>query len=195
MLAIALPMVISHACDTVMIFTDRLFLARIDPGLMNAVMGGGLTSFMLMSFFVGLIGFSTALVAQHLGAHRKADCSAVLTQAVIISLAAYPFILAMRPLAFRFFEFMGVGTEQLAPQKAYLSILLFGAIFSLLRTSLSCFFSGIGRTRIVMAASIVSMLANVGFNYVLIYGKLGFPAMGIAGAAYGTVLGGSSRKL
>jgi MATE family multidrug resistance protein len=190
MLAIALPMVISHACDTVMIFTDRLFMARIDPELMNAVMGGGLTSFMLMSFFIGLIGFTTALTAQYLGAKRKNACGVVLTQAVIMSIAAYPLILLLRPAAYWFFRAMGVGPGQIGPQTAYFNILVYGAIIGLLRIALSSFFSGIGRTRIVMIASFSTMLANVGLNYILIYGKLGFPAMGIRGAAYGTVLGG-----
>lgn len=53
MLAIALPMVISTSCETVMTFTDRLFLARLGPAQMSAAMGGGLTSFMMMTFFGG----------------------------------------------------------------------------------------------------------------------------------------------
>ena len=56
LLAIALPMVVSHACDTVMVFTDRLFLSRLGPVHMNASMAGGLSSFMAMTFFIGLIG-------------------------------------------------------------------------------------------------------------------------------------------
>lgn len=71
MLAIALPMVVSQACDTIMIFTDRLFLAKLGPHLMSAAMGGGLTCFMMMSFFIGLTGYSTALVAQYFGAKKK----------------------------------------------------------------------------------------------------------------------------
>ncbi len=189
-LAISLPMVVSHACDTVMVFTDRLFLARLDPALMNAVMGGGLTSFMMISFFIGLSGFTTALVAQHLGAKRKRDCAVALTQACIISFCAYPIILASRPGARWLFDFMGVGAEQIVPQTAYLNILLYGSIISLTRTSLSGFFSGIARTKVVMIASFASMITNVGLDYVFIFGKLGFPAMGILGAAYATVLGG-----
>ena len=190
LMGIALPMVVSQACDTVMIFTDRLFVARIDPQLMNAVMGGGLTAFMMISFFMGLTGYTTALVAQHLGAAQKDKCALVLTQALIISAIAYPFILAMRPLAHRMFESMGVGAWQLGPQKLYFNILIYGVIVSLARNSLSGFFSGIGRTGIVMAATLTAMVSNIFFNYILIYGKLGFPALGIRGAAYGTVLGG-----
>jgi Na+-driven multidrug efflux pump len=66
MLAISTPMVVSHACETLLIFIDRLFLSRIGPEPMNAAMAGGLSSFMLMTFFVGLIGYTTALVAQYL---------------------------------------------------------------------------------------------------------------------------------
>ncbi len=190
MLAISLPMVISNACDTVMIFTDRFFLARLDPELMNAVLGGGLTAFMMISFFIGLAGFTTALVAQHLGAKRKKECSIVLTQALIFSCLAYPLILVLRPSAYWLFSFMGIGAEQLGPQTAYLNILLYGSIISLARTSLSGFFTGVARTRIVMAASFAAMLTNVVMDYALIFGKFGFPALGIRGAAYATVFGG-----
>lgn len=50
MLAIALPMVVSQACETILIFTDRLFLAQLGSVTMSAAMAGGLTSFMLMTF-------------------------------------------------------------------------------------------------------------------------------------------------
>lgn len=192
MIAIASPMVVSQACDTIMIFTDRLFLARISPELMNAAMGGGLTAFMMMSFFIGLIGYSTALTAQYFGARQKKFCPVVVTQAMIISLIAFPVVLTARPLAYWLFDSMGVGARQLGPQKAYFNILLYGTSIGLLRICLGCFFSGIGRTGIVMAASFTAMLVNVGCNYVLIYGKLGFPALGIQGAAYGTIIGGAS---
>jgi MATE family multidrug resistance protein len=190
MLAIALPMVVSNACDTAMVFTDRLFLARLGPELMNASMAGGLTVFMLMSFFLGLTGYTTALAAQYLGARKKQNCPLVLSQAVIISLVAYPLILFCRPLGHGIFSLMGIGAGQIGPQKVYFNILLCGVLISLLRSCFSAFFSGIGRTGIVMIATCSAMLLNVGLNYVLIYGKFGFSALGIAGAAYGTILGG-----
>jgi multidrug resistance protein, MATE family len=98
MLAISLPMVVSHASETVLVFTDRLFLSRLGPVQMSAAMGGGLTAFMMTTFFLGLIGYATALAAQYLGAGRKSRCATVLSQAVIVALLAYPLILA-RPAA------------------------------------------------------------------------------------------------
>ncbi|MFA5316170.1 MAG: MATE family efflux transporter, partial [Dehalococcoidales bacterium] len=132
MIAIALPMVVSASCDTIMVFTDRLFLSRLGSEMMNAAMGGGLTSFMLMSFFLGLTGYSTALVAQYLGAGRKKSCAVVVSQAVIIALAAYPVILALRPLGHMLFEMSGITASQLAPQKLYFNILLWASIIGLL---------------------------------------------------------------
>ena len=195
MLVIALPMVVSQACDTAMIFTGRVFLSRLEPELMNAAMGGGLTVFMMMSFFIGLTGYSSALVAQYLGAGRKKDCAVVITQAVIFCVLAYLPILFCRPLGHAMFQFMGIAPEQLGAQNLYFDILLFAVIISLLRNVLSCFFSGIGRTRVVMVASFTSMIVNALLGYVFIFGKFGIPALGIRGAAYAAILGGLSGLL
>lgn len=190
MLAIALPMIVSYAADTFMTFTDRMFLARLAPEIMNAAMGGGLTSFMLSTFFMGLIGYSTALVGQYLGAGRKNTCPAVTTQALIIALLSYPLILMMKPLGIQLFHVMHVPAVQMSYQIEYFNILIYGAIIGLIRTALTSYFSGIGKTRIVMIAMIVTMLVNVGMNFILIFGKFGVPALGIRGAAYGTLTGG-----
>ncbi len=187
MLAIALPMVVSHGCETVLIFTDRLFLSHLGPVQMSAAMGGGLTSFMMTTFFIGLIGYATALVAQYLGAGRKSHCALAVSQSLLIALLAYPLILAGRPLAHGLFAMVGIAAEQLRPQALYFDILLSGSILVLLRTCFSSFFSGIGRTRVVMLSALTAMVVNVGANYVLIFGRFGVPALGIRGAAYGTL--------
>jgi MATE family multidrug resistance protein len=190
LLAIALPMVVSHACDTVMTFTDRLFLSRLGPEQMNAAMAGGLSCFMMTTFFLGLTGYTTALVAQYLGAGRKRRCAVAVTQAMLVVVAAWPLILLARPLVHWLFEIAQIAPQQLAPQRTYFDILLYAVGVSLLRNCLSSFFSGIGRTRVVMLSAITAMVVNIGMNYVLIFGKFGLPALGIRGAAYGTIIGG-----
>ena len=66
---------------------------------------------------------------------------------------------------------------------------------ALLRTCLSSFFSGIGKTRIVLFATFITMLLNIFFNYCLIFGHLGLPALGLKGAAYGTLASSSCGLL
>lgn len=187
-LLIALPMIASSACDMVMSTTDRMFLSRLDPELMNAAMTGGITVLAMFFFFFGIINFSTALVAQYLGAKQKRYSAWVTTQALIIAVLSYPLIIMLKPLGILLFDYMNLPEKQLAYQIKYYNILVYGGIFTLLRNAMSCFFSGIGRTRIVMTATVISMLANVAINYVLIYGKLGFRPMGIEGAAIGTII-------
>ena len=60
-LKIALPIVISRASYTVMLFVDRLFLSRVGKHELAAAMSGSLSSLVLTSFFVGLVGYVTAL--------------------------------------------------------------------------------------------------------------------------------------
>lgn len=189
LLTIAFPMIISTACDGVMTFTDRLMLSRLGPEQMNASMGGGVAMQLMIFFFIGLTGYTTALVAQYYGSGQKNMVTVAAFQAIIISFIAYPLILMFRPLAHGYFELMNLPAQQLVFQKEYFNIVIYGALASILRNSLSCFFSGIGRTKIVMFATITAMVVNVLLDYLLIFGKAGLPQMGVRGAALATVLG------
>ena len=189
LLAIALPMVVSQASDTIMMFTDRLFLSRLGEAYLSAAMSGGLTSFMVSSFFVGTVGYTNAVVAQLYGAGRKDGCAEATVQGLLLALICYPLILAVSPLARHLFVLAGQSPLQVGLGYEYFKYLIFGSLFLVLRYALSGFFLGIGRTRVVMLANLAGMLANLPANYALIYGKFGFPALGLKGAAIGTVLG------
>lgn len=189
LLMLALPMVVSTACDGIMTFTDRLFLARVGSEQMNASLAGGITIQMLSFFFIGLIGYTTALTAQYMGAGKKHNSTRTTFQAVIITLLAWPLILLLKPLVVSMFGVMHTPVSQIGFQIQYVSILAWGSAFPLLRHTFSCYFVGIGRTMIVMRATIAAMLTNVVLDYILIFGKLGFSPMGITGAAIATVIG------
>jgi multidrug resistance protein, MATE family len=190
LLIIALPMIISTACDGVMTFTDRLFLARVGSEQMNAALGGGIALQMITFFFVGLTGYTTALVAQYFGAGKKANTTIATFQAILITVLAWPIIILLKPLLVVYFNFMHIPELQMGYQIEYLNILAYGAVFGMMRYTLGCFFSGIGKTKIVMVATILAMVVNVVLDYILIFGKFGFPAMGVKGAAIATVSGG-----
>jgi MATE family multidrug resistance protein len=192
LLPVAVPMVLSSASEMLMIFTDRAFLSHYSRPLMNASMGGGLASFLSMTFFLGVIGYGTALVAQYFGSGQHKKCSVVVSQSVLLCIASYPILVfGIRPLVLSIFSKTQIAPEQIGPQCEYYNILIFWTFIPLLRSAMGCFFTGIGRTRIVLITSLAGVLINIPANYVLIYGKLGFPAMGIQGAAYGTILGGA----
>jgi len=189
MVSVALPMVVSLSCDTLMIFTNRLFLAKISPDAMNAAMGGGIAAFQCSSFFVGLIGFTTALVAQQYGAGDRVRASRAAFQAMLVALAVWPLLACLAPLSGTAFEGMGIGPGQARLQEEYFSILMLGSGLNLLRGALNGFFCGIGRTQVVMLSAFAALVINGLVSWVLIFGHLGFAPMGITGAGLGVILG------
>ncbi|MDA3939359.1 MAG: MATE family efflux transporter [Spirochaetia bacterium] len=189
LLIIAFPMVISQASDTVMMFVDRLFLSRLGEDYLAASMSGGLTHFMVSSFFIGTISYITAIVAQYYGAEKYKKCAQATFQAISLAVISYPILMAVSPLVRFFFIASGQSALQVNLAYTYFQALMFGSIFLLLRFALAGFFIGIGRTTVVMIANAVGMLVNIPLNYILIYGKLGLPALGLQGAAIGTILG------
>ena len=190
LLILAFPMVISTACDGIMTFTDRLFLSRVGPEQMNAALGGGIAIQMLMFFFVGLTGYSTALVAQYFGSGEKQNATKAAFQAILVTILAWPVILLLKPLTIAYFHLMDISENQIGYQVEYLNILAWGGIFGMMRYTLGCYFTGIGKTRIVMTATIAAMLVNVLLDFILIPGWQGIPVMGVKGAAIATVSGG-----
>jgi multidrug resistance protein, MATE family len=189
LLSIAVPMIISTACDGIMVFTDRLMLSRLGPEHMNASMAGGVSIQVAMFFFIGLIGYSTALAAQYFGSGHKRNASATAFQAFLIALIAFPVVILWLKPALFVSSCLGISKTQYDLQYTFMKILAFGSVFGLIRHTLSCFFSGIGRTKVVMFATLSAMILNVILNYILIYGKFGLPQLGIAGAGIATISG------
>ena len=189
-LRIAVPVVISRASYTAMLFVDRLFLSRVGKHELAAAMSGGLTSFVLSSFFVGLVGYVTALVAQYYGADRKNMCTRATAQAFYLSIASYPILLACMPFIQYVFSAAGQDPALASLANVYGKMLIAGSVFLIFRTAVGSFFVGIWKTRIVMIANLLGALLNIPLNYIFIFGKLGLPAMGIRGAALGTIIGG-----
>ena len=188
-LVVALPMLMSMSFDTIMTFIDRLFLSKLGPAEMNAALGAGAVQLALTMFFTGAISYTTAMVAQRLGAKKTSDCARVFMQAVYLSLISVPLLYLTIPLGHLAFGMEHLPADQLEYQKTYFNILMFGGVINLVRNAAPCFFSGIGETKIVMKAAFVGMIVNVACNFVLIYGLGPIPALGVAGAAYGTLIG------
>jgi len=189
LLNMALPMIISQASETIMMFSDRLFLSWLGKNYISAAMSGGLSAFVFNSFFIGIVGYTNALAGQYFGAGRERECLRATAQGIYLSIAFVPLIFLIIPAVKYTFIAAGHTDNQITLEYQYFSILMTGAVFMLLRNALAGFFLGIGETRIVMIANMAGMLINVPLNYILIFGKLGFPAMGLTGAALGTVCG------
>jgi len=181
-------MVVSHGAFAVMIFTDRLFMSYIDAAHIAAALGGGVAAFVCFSFFMGLITYGNALVAQYYGSGNRAKCSLVVSQGIVIVVCSMPLLLLMAYFGRYAFDFMGHDPLQVPLEQTYFSILMVGSVFTLIKGCLASYFAGIGRTRIVMVADLLGAGLNIPLSWLLIFGKFGFPELGIAGAALGTIV-------
>jgi len=99
-----------------------------------------------------------------------------------------PILIVIALLMRNIFAAMGHSPEQINLERSYYSILMFGSFVTLVKVCLASFFSGTGRTRVVMVCDVAGILLNIPLCYVLVFGKLGLPALGIEGAGLATVI-------
>jgi len=188
LLRLALPMVVSQGAFALMIFTDRYFMSQIDPAHMAAALGGGVASFFSFCFFTGLFSYGNALAAQYLGAGEPEKCPKVVTQGIIMTVMSLPFLTLITFLVAGIFEGMGHEPAQVDLERTYYLILMSGVLVTLAKVCISSYFAGIGRTHVVMICDLFGLFINIPLCYVMVFGKLGFPELGIAGAGISTVV-------
>jgi MATE family multidrug resistance protein len=193
LLVIAAPTIATMTSYTLMQFIDGLMVARIqphDPVNIAAQGNGGVWSFVPLSIFAGLVGVVNTYVAQNLGAGRPRAGAAYAWNALWLGLAMWAF--TMVPLAFAMpaiFGLMGHSPPLVELETTYAQILLFAGCITVVSRTFSQFFYGLHRPGVTLIAAIAGNVTNLVFNYALIYGEFGFPALGVAGAAWGTVIG------
>ena len=188
LLDISIPMMVSQGTFVAMVFFDRLFLSMIGPVHMAAAMLGGIASFFCLALFMGVLVYANALVAQYYGAGALHKCPRVVTQGLILALLCLPVIALTAFFVDKVFVAIGHPPQQVMLEQTYFRILLLAAPFNLGKACIGSYFSGTGRTRVVMIADTVGVMLNIPLSWLLIFGYWGMPELGIAGAAWGTVV-------
>lgn len=192
---IACPMIISQGAFAMMIVTDRFFLAQLSPTHMAAAMGGGVAWFFSYSLFNGVLAYANALVAQYLGAGESSKCSKVVTQGLMLAVLCIPVLTVIGHYMRDIFVFMGHSPEQAELEGTYFGVLMPFSILPLVKVCFASFFSGTGRTRVVMYCDLLGILLNIPLAYGLIFGHFGLPALGMKGAAVGSLIASSFTVL
>ena len=159
----------------------------------EAVAAVGLTTqpkFAFLAFFIALNVSVSSIVARRRGERRKESANSTLLTAFVIMLcAAVLFTLLAVGLADPLIRFCGSRPDTHRSAVIYFRIIMGGMFFNVVSMLINSAQRGAGNTRIAMTTNVTSSLVNVLFNYLLIGGHLGFPALGITGAALATVLG------
>ncbi|WP_018124143.1 MATE family efflux transporter [Desulfovibrio oxyclinae] len=186
-LRIGLPLVISMASTTLMIFTDRIFLGRYSVDTLAASFPASIMYFLFYSFFLGTLEYVSVFVAQYVGAERSERVGAAVWQGMYFVIPASLVMSLIGVFCDHIFALAGHAPTVRALETAYFETVAHGSIFGFASIALSCFFSGRGITRPVMVVNMLSAAVNIPLNYALINGYFGFPELGIRGAALATV--------
>ncbi len=185
-LSLSWPASLTMLNVTVVRFIDGLMVSDVGAEAVSAQFYGGICSFAPESFMIGLLGVVSTFVSQNLGARREQRCAQYAWAGMAVALVWAAMMMPLAAAADWGFGLLGYDES---PQAAmYFRYMVLAAPLTLGARVLEQFFYGLHRPGVVLAASVVANALNVAFNYVLIFGKLALPAMGLEGAALGTVL-------
>lgn len=195
LLVTAAPLILSTASWSILQFTDRVFLTWYSPDAVAASMPAGIVNFTLTCIFMGTAGYVGTFVAQYYGACEYKKIGKSLWQGLYIALAGSAVIFFIGFASDWIFRVVGHVPEVQHLESVYFRILCFGSLGPLASSVFSGFYSGRGDNWPVMWISFFSAGVNVVLDYVLIFGRFGFPEMGVAGAAIATVIAGATPLL
>lgn len=169
---------------------DSLMVSSMGASAVAAV---GLTTqpkFMGLALFFAMNVSVSALVARRRGEKNQRSANQILLVAILFVIVATVVISSACVMwANEIINFCGSAPETHEPAVIYYRIIMGCMIFNVLSMVINAAQRGSGNTMIAMRTNIVSNVVNIIANYLLIQGHLGFPALGIAGAAIATVFG------
>jgi MATE family multidrug resistance protein len=187
MFSLAVPVVFAELGWMAMGIVDTLMVGRIGPEAIGAV-GVGTSLFMgVVIVAMGvLLGLDT-LVSHAFGAGRLLDCHRwLLHGCVLVGVVSLP-LTWMLWLVAGWLDAWGLDPRVLEPTRSYLGAVTWSVVPLLLYTAFRRYLQGMGVVRPIMMALLTANVANVILNWMLIFGNLGAPALGVTGAAWATV--------
>ncbi|MCP3895081.1 MAG: MATE family efflux transporter, partial [Bacteroides sp.] len=169
--------------------TDTAFLGRVGEIELGA---SAIAGVYYMAIFMMAFGFSIGaqiLIARRNGEQQYRQIGSIFYQGVYFLLALAALLVSLS----LYFSPQILSSILSSPRinaaaESYIQWRVLGFFFSFVMVMFRAFFVGTTQTKTLTLNSIVMVIANIAFNYVLIFGKLGFPALGIAGAAIGSSL-------
>lgn len=193
---IAVPVAMQNLLTTTGSMVDTMMLASLGEKTVGAVGLCAQFSSLMFAGYWGFVGGGMLFFAQYWGAKNDDGItrSFGLTLSFMMTVGIIFSFLALGAPGF----IMNIYTDKLEIQQigiSYLRIVGFAYILQVLAMAVSALLRSIEQVKIPLYGGMASVAANCLFNYLLIFGKFGFPKMGVRGAALGTVLAGGVNLL
>lgn len=189
-ISIAWPAVVESFLISIVSLIDNVMVSSLGTYAIAAI---GLTTQPKFLFFCIIISMNvaiSALVARKKGENDRQGANQILKQALVIATILIAIISTVSCFfAEPLLKFCGAKPDTIAASSQYYKIIMSCSFFQLISMVLNAAQRGVGQTKIAMRTNITSNIVNIVFNFLLINGNFGFPALGVKGAAIATVLG------
>lgn len=187
-LGVALPVIAGMAAQTVMMFCDRMFLARHSVWELQAALPAGILAFTLICLFQGAAGYASTFVSQNHGAGNRRGVAVSYAQGVYLALFSAPLLLMISVPGQMILRLGGHPPHVMELELVYFRWMMVAGVGATLNAGAASLWSGLGRTTYTMLAGIAGAALNIFLDWILIFGRFGFPEMGIEGAGLATAI-------
>lgn len=185
---LAYPVILGMLGHTFVGFIDNVMVGQLGTAELAAVSLGNSFIFIAMSLGIGFSTAITPLVAEA-DSEKKFNKGKLVFKhglflCVVLGVLLFGMVLLAKPLLY----YMKQPEEVVVLAIPYLELVAFSLVPLIVFQAFKQFSDGMSLTKYPMYATIIANIVNVAINYVLIYGKFGFPQLGIVGAAVGTLI-------
>lgn len=188
LLTLAWPIIVSRSTQVVVGLADALMVAPLGEAALAATTAGSLNAVAAFIFPMGIVFIVSSFTSQLGGRGDLVSARRYGWYGLIIAALAQLLVLAGLPLLGPLLARLEFAPDVEALMLGYLSIRLLSTGLAAGVEALANYYGGLGNTAIAMRANLAAMALNVLFNWLFIYGHWGFPALGVRGAALGSVL-------
>ena len=187
LLSLAWPVIVSRSTQVVVGLADALMVAHLGRDALAAVTTGAMNSFAVFIFPMGVAFVIGSFSSQLFGAKDPAGARRFGFYGLALALAAQAVMLLLLPALPWALGHLDYQPGVAAAMEAYMGIRLLSTGAAVGIEALGAYYGGTGDTAILMRVNVAAMLLNVPFNWLLIDGHAGFPALGVRGAAWASV--------
>lgn len=187
-LKLAFPVVLSQVGQVTVSLVDNMMVGHVGTTELAAASFTNSTFMIGLFFGMGITLGITPLTGNEFGKGNLRNASIWLKNGIFTHMAAALVLAVIMFSIYFFLPYMGQPDDVVELAKPYYLILCLSYIPFMLFFSIKQFFEGIGNTSIAMRITLTANVVNILVNYVLIFGKLGFPEMGLNGAGIGTLI-------
>lgn len=179
----AWPLMLATGLFSVTLFVDRMLLFRFSESSAGAAMGAGTILWTISCLPMGVCGYTNTFVAQYLSAKRPTRALQVVWQGILLALCVGPILVLIGMYAETLFSAMGHSGNLARQEAEYFVWLIPGTWATIIASALVGLFTGSGRSMILLYTDMVVTVVNTALAYILIFGLLGCPTLGVRGAA------------